>query len=262
MSGDGGVEFTATETTTLRMLGLSNGDTDRNYTDIDFAIVPHYNGSVMVYQKGNQIGTSYGSYVVGDRLRVAVEGGVVKYRRNGTLLYTSSQPIVYPLLVDTSFFSPATAMTEIVLLGNFTPATLVVTDPTLSPAGGTFNTPQTVTVSCPVTATVVRYTTNGVDPTVSDPVVACGGTVAISQSQTLKVRGWKTGWVTSNVVTAVYTLVVSTPSLSPPPGSYVGAVTVSLSTVTAGATIRYTTNGIDPTPARIRPAARSSWIAR
>ena len=45
----------------------------------------------MVYQKGNQIGTNYGSYVVGDRLRVAVEGGVVKYRRNGTLLYTSSQ---------------------------------------------------------------------------------------------------------------------------------------------------------------------------
>ena len=28
-------------------------------------------------------------------------------------------------------------MTEIALMGNFTPNTLVVTDPTLSPAGGT-----------------------------------------------------------------------------------------------------------------------------
>ena len=38
VSGDGAVEYTATDTNTYRMLGLSNGDTDRNYTDIDFAL--------------------------------------------------------------------------------------------------------------------------------------------------------------------------------------------------------------------------------
>lgn len=40
---------------------------------------------------------------------------------------------------------------------------------------------------------------------------------------------------------------VATPGFSPAPGSYSGSVAVSLSTVTAGATIRYTTNGSDPT---------------
>jgi alpha-tubulin suppressor-like RCC1 family protein len=243
-SGDGGVEYTATETGTIRMLGLSNGDPDRN-TAIDFAIVAT-NGSVMVYQKGSQIGSTYGTYAIGDRLRVAVEGGVVKYRRNGTLLYTSNQPIVYPLLVDTSFFSAPTAMTEIVLLGNFTSGTLVVTDPTPSPAGGTFNTPQTVTVTCPVVGTDVHYTTDGSDPTTTSPTIACNGTLSISQTLTLKLRGWKAGWVTSNVVTTTYTMVAATPSFSPGPGTYTGAVTVTLSTITPGVTMLYTTNGVDP----------------
>ena len=37
-SGDGYVEFTASETTTYRMLGLSNGNTNASYEDIDFAL--------------------------------------------------------------------------------------------------------------------------------------------------------------------------------------------------------------------------------
>ena len=39
-SGDGYVEFTASETTTYRMCGLSHGDDDQAYPDIDFAIYP------------------------------------------------------------------------------------------------------------------------------------------------------------------------------------------------------------------------------
>src|SRR5512142_2672184 len=35
-SGDGYVEFTASETTTYRMLGLSHGNDGTSYTDIDF----------------------------------------------------------------------------------------------------------------------------------------------------------------------------------------------------------------------------------
>jgi hypothetical protein len=38
LAANGFVEFTATETSTTRALGLNNGDTDRHYTDIDFRI--------------------------------------------------------------------------------------------------------------------------------------------------------------------------------------------------------------------------------
>ena len=36
---------------------------------------------------------------------MGVDGGVVTYSRNGVLLYTSSQPPVYPLVMDTSLYS-------------------------------------------------------------------------------------------------------------------------------------------------------------
>ncbi len=244
-SGDGGVEYTETDYYSYRALGLSNGDSDRTLNDIDFAFYAS-NGVLYATQKGSNM-FNCGAPVVGDRLRVAVESGVVKYRKNGTLCYTSSQAIVYPLLIDTALYTSGVAITDVALIGNFTASTLVVTDPTLTPGGGTYNTPQTVTVGCPVVGTTARYTTNGVDPTTSDPTVACGGTIAVNQTLTLKVRGWKTGWVTSNVVTAIYTMVVGTPSLSPPPATYSGSQTVTLSTPTPSATIHYTTNGVDPT---------------
>ena len=47
----------------------------------------------------------FGTYQAGDRFRVAVEGGVVKYRRNGVLFYTSAGAPAYPLLVDTALYS-------------------------------------------------------------------------------------------------------------------------------------------------------------
>src|SRR5262249_13187707 len=38
-NGYGFMEFTATETTTYRIAGLSYGDTDHNYTDVDYGIL-------------------------------------------------------------------------------------------------------------------------------------------------------------------------------------------------------------------------------
>lgn len=103
-SGDGYVEFTASEANTYRMLGLSHGDSNQDYTDIDFAIYPAADGGLYVYEAGVYKG-SFGAYASGDRLRVSVEGGQVRYRRNGALLYTSATPPQYPLLVDTSLYN-------------------------------------------------------------------------------------------------------------------------------------------------------------
>jgi hypothetical protein len=98
-SGDGYVELTASETNTYRMFGLSNGNSDASYQDIDFGLdlAP---GAIYVFEKGVNKG-AFGIYATGDLLRVAVVGGVVKYSRNGTVFYTSAQVPTYPLLVDT-----------------------------------------------------------------------------------------------------------------------------------------------------------------
>src|SRR5207302_9590657 len=52
---------------------------------------------------------------------------------------------------------------------------------------------------------VMHYTTTGATPTASDPVIACGGTVIAGQ-YTLKAIALLTGWTSSDVKSAAYTL--------------------------------------------------------
>src|SRR5213075_1598177 len=44
--------------------------------------------------------------------------GVVKYYKNSTLLYTSSQTLSYPLLVDTSLYSSGNTLSNVVISGS------------------------------------------------------------------------------------------------------------------------------------------------
>src|SRR5205823_2071145 len=87
-SGDGFVSVTADQVSGYsRMFGLSHGDTNQHYSDIDFAIWASGTGELYVYESGVQIGF-VGNYNLNDVLKVAVEGGAVKYYNNSTLLYT------------------------------------------------------------------------------------------------------------------------------------------------------------------------------
>jgi RHS repeat-associated protein len=115
-SGDGYVEFTASETNTYRMLGLSHTDTNQRYNTLDYAIYLQPNGLLGGYQGATFLG-SLGSYATGDVLRVAIEGGVVKYRKNGTLIYTATVAPNYPLMVDTSLYTNGATINNVVLSG-------------------------------------------------------------------------------------------------------------------------------------------------
>ena len=88
MAGAGFVEHTIRETKTSRMLGLSNGNSNNRGDDIDFSLYSTADGKLRVYEKGVLRGT-FGPYNSGDKLRVAVVGGVVRYYRNASLLYSS-----------------------------------------------------------------------------------------------------------------------------------------------------------------------------
>ncbi len=83
---------------------------------------------------------------------------------------------------------------------------LKVTAPNLSPAGGTITGPQTVTVTCATPGAVIRYTTNGNDPTESSQSIASGSTIQVTQNTVLKAKAWKTGWEPSTVTRADFTL--------------------------------------------------------
>jgi chitinase len=74
--------------------------------------------------------------------------------------------------------------------------------------------------------------------------------LTFTATKTLKAKGFKSGMTESDVASGTYTITqqqVATPTFNPAPGSYTGSVTVSILCATNGATIRYTTNGSDPT---------------
>ena len=115
ITGDGYAEFTTSENNTSKMAGLSNGDATRSYVEIDYAIHMRPNGAVSIYENGVNRGV-FGTYVAGDRFRVQVTGGVVTYLRNGALLYTSGVAPTFPLLIDTSLFTPGATVRDAVLV--------------------------------------------------------------------------------------------------------------------------------------------------
>ncbi len=62
---------------------------------------------------------------------------------------------------------------------------------------------QTVTITSATPGATVRYTTNGNEPTESDPDVPPGG-VVMDQSLTLKARAFKTGMPASAVTSGAW----------------------------------------------------------
>jgi hypothetical protein len=104
LSADGYVEFSTAETTTAKIAGLSNGNANTNYTEIDYGVYLLAGGGVRVYENGTLRGV-FGTYLSGDVFRVAVVGGAIQYSKNGTLFYTSTVAPTFPLLVDSALYT-------------------------------------------------------------------------------------------------------------------------------------------------------------
>jgi len=92
---------------------------------------------------------------------------------------------------------------------------------------------------------VIRYTTDGSDPTESS--IRYTGTVSVSAATTLKAKAFKSGWTPSQTATAAYTMSISDTILfSPASGEYHSEQDVVLSCAVPDAIIRYTADGTEP----------------
>jgi alpha-tubulin suppressor-like RCC1 family protein len=240
-TNSGYVEATASERNSYRMIGLSHGNSSASYTDIDFAVYLVNDGTLHVYESGAYRGP-VGTYAAGDRVRVALEAGVVKYYKNGTLLYTSAVSPELPLRIDSSFNTPGSSVLNVVLVGEA--ATDGPETPVMSPGTGTYTAAQTITITAGTGATI-RYTIDGTDP--SEASATYTGPIAIGQSTVVKAKAWKDGYQPSPVATATYELKVPAPGIAPGGGSYSTPQSVVISDSLAGSDIHYTTNGVDPT---------------
>lgn len=238
----GYVEVVTNFTPTDQLFGFGKGDSNQGFYDVNYGF--WISATTFLVSEGGTYRTGSISYVRGDRLRVSIESGTVKYYKNGTLLYTSGIAPTLPLRVDTSIRGYATTLFNVVLVGDA--VTDQLTNPGMTPAPGTYTAVQSVTLSHGITGTTIRYTTDGTDPDTNSTVYS--GPIAVNVSLTLKAKAWRNGYDSSNVTTGVYTLKLPMPSISPGTATYNVPQSVTMSHGLAGTTIWYTDDGTTPTP--------------
>lgn len=131
-----------------------------------------------------------------------------------------------------------------------TPAT--VATPTFNPPNSTsFADSLDVAISTTTDGAAIRYTLDGSTPTSSSGTIYVSGTpVLLTATTTLQAIACKTGMTDSTVASATFTKstpgTVATPTFSPDGATFTTSQGVIISCATAGATIRYTTNGTTP----------------
>jgi hypothetical protein len=143
-SGDGYVELTASETGTLRAIGLSTGNPGTSLDEIKFALRLQ-SGTVEVRESG--VYKADTGFAPGDLLRVSVSGGQVNYSHNGTVFYTSAVAPSYPLLVDTSLSSLNSTLTNVVISGAGSTGSSPSPSPTISSVAATNVTASSASIS-------------------------------------------------------------------------------------------------------------------
>ncbi len=79
----------------------------------------------------------------------------------------------------------------------------VLETPSFNPPAGTYTTAQSVIISCGTPEAVIRYTLDGSEPSLTSQPYSTA--LYISQNVTLKAKAFRSGWIDSQVATAVYT---------------------------------------------------------
>ncbi len=87
----------------------------------------------------------------------------------------------------------------------------IAATPVITPAGGSYTSPQSVTITDATTGATIYYTTDGTNPTTSSTVYA--GPITVASSETINAVAVATGFTESAVASAVYTINAPTPTL-------------------------------------------------
>ncbi|MBT9332595.1 chitobiase/beta-hexosaminidase C-terminal domain-containing protein [Paracidobacterium acidisoli] len=238
--------ITVSSTETLNAIAVASGYTNSAtatgaYTITQIAATPTFSPVPATY-------TSAQSVTLSD----TTTGAAIYYTTNGTTPTTSSTLYSAPIAVSTTETLKAIAVASgytnsATATGAYT-ITQTAATPTFSPAPGSYNAAQSVTISDTTTGAAIYYTTNGTTPTTSSTLYSAP--IAVSATETLKAIAVASGYTNSTVATGAYTIstVAATPVATPAAGNaYITPTSVTLTDATPGASIYYTTNSTNPT---------------
>jgi hypothetical protein len=125
-----------------------------------------------------------------------------------------------------------------------------VAAPVFSPSAGTYTSAESVSISSATSGALIRYTTDGSTPS-ETAGTSYSGPILVSATTSFNAIAYESGFADSAVTSATYKIgslpqQVAAPTFSPASGTYTSAQSVSISSATSGALIRYTTDGSTP----------------
>lgn len=113
-----------------------------------------------------------------------------------------------------------------------------------NPSSGTYNTPQMVTISSPISGLIIRYTLDGSEPNYGSSIYVAP--LVVAENTIIKAKATKPGWPDGSVQDAGYSFRVEKPTFDPPGDTYSGNQTITITCATPNANIHYTTDGTEP----------------
>jgi hypothetical protein len=247
--------ITVSTTTTLQAIAVASGYTNSSIGSATFTITAATTAATPTFSLAGGSYPSAQTVSMGD----ATAGATIRYTMDGSTPTAGSAVYSGPLVVSgtTTLRAIATAAGYTNSAVNAATYTITATantaaTPTFSLASATYSSPQTVAISATTAGSHIFYTTDGTTPSIYSNYYR--GPFTVSTTTTVRAIATVTGMTNSAVNSATYTISTTStantaamPIFSLAGGSYASAQTVSMSDATAGATIRYTTDGSTPT---------------
>jgi uncharacterized repeat protein (TIGR02543 family) len=199
-------------------------------------VAPAHAGSITPWETAFSPGVALGLYPPGSTVKLSVRP-VTGYTFSG---WTGS-------VADA-----ASPQTSVVMNGPQTGTANFMANvaaPEIDPPLGTYITPPLVTIRTRTPGATIRYTMDGSTPTETSGTLYTG-MIPLKGTTTIKAIAYAKGMVPSEMAAASITIepLAGAPLFSPAAGTYRVSQTVTLVSLTSGASIYYTLDGSMPTP--------------